>query len=259
MSSFLDFFPKLMPIPFDLANWAIAATIVGFSYIIFGITAFGAAMFTVPLLSLLFPLDFVLPLCVLLDVAAALALGSRFSKDADKSELKWMVPFAAIGAVVGVTLLVNLPSTATIGAFGLFLTAYALHILLSKSIRGTVSKGWAPIAGVTGGITGTLFGVGAPPYAIYLSRRLQEKNRLRATLSNMVLFSTSIRAIVFLVSGLMLLDRLIAFLFLVPFGLMGLWVGNRIHSRLSQEAVQRIAAFLILAIGSSLLYRALAG
>jgi uncharacterized membrane protein YfcA len=248
-----------MQIPFDLATWAVAATIVGFSYIIFGITAFGAAMFTVPLLSLLFPLDFVLPLSVLLDVAAAFALGSRFSGDADKAELKWMVPFAAVGAVVGVTLLVNLPSTATLGAFGLFLAAYALHVLLSRDIRGTVSRGWAPIAGVTGGVTGTLFGVGAPPYAIYLSRRLQAKDQLRATLSNMVLFSTSIRALVFFASGLMLLDRLIAFLLLVPFGLAGLWIGNRIHSRLSREAVQRIAAFLILAIGSSLLYRAFAG
>lgn len=246
-----------MQLPFDLSTWAIAAAIVGFSYIIFGITAFGAAMFTVPLLSLLLPLEFVLPLCVLLDVAAAFALGSRFSSDADKTELKWMVPFAAVGAVLGVTLLVNLPSSATLGAFGVFLTAYALHVLLSKELKDTVKRGWAPVAGVTGGITGTLFGVGAPPYAIYLSRRLQEKNRLRATLSNMVLFSTSIRALVFLATGLMLLDRLIAFLLLVPFALMGLWVGNRVHAGLSRESIQRIAAFLILSIGASLLLRAI--
>ena len=37
-----------MPLPFDLTTWGIAAVIVGFSYVIFGITAFGAAMFTVP-------------------------------------------------------------------------------------------------------------------------------------------------------------------------------------------------------------------
>lgn len=246
-----------MQLPFDLFTWAIAAAIVGFSYIIFGITAFGAAMFTVPLLSLLFPLEFVLPLSALLDVAAAFFLGSRFSGEADKTELRWMVPFTAIGAVLGVTLLVNLPSTATIGAFGLFLAVYALYVLMSKGVKGNVSKAWAPIAGISGGVAGTLFGVGAPPYAIYLSRRLQAKDLLRATLSRMVLFSTSIRAVVFLASGLILFDRLFAFLLLVPFALVGLWAGNRIHSRLSREAVQRVAAILILAIGSSLLVRAL--
>jgi uncharacterized membrane protein YfcA len=244
-----------MQVPFDLSTWAIAATIVGLSYIIFGITAFGAAIFTVPLLSLMFPLEFVLPLCVLLDVAAALALGSRFSRDADWGELKWMVVFSLVGAIAGVTLLVNLPTSATLGAFGLFLTAYALHVLLSRRAQSTVSKGWAPIAGLTGGIAGSLFGVGAPPYAIYLSRRLFTKERLRTTLSNMVLFSTSIRALVFLAMGLMLFDRFVAFVLLVPFALAGLWVGNRIHSRLSLNGVQRIAAVLILVIGVALLFK----
>lgn len=243
-------------VPFDLATWAIAAAIVGLSYIIFGITAFGAAMFTVPLLSLLFPLQFVLPLCVLLDVAAALALGSRFSKEAEWQELKWMVPLSAAGAIAGVTLLVNLPGNATLGAFGLFLTLYALYVLRLGGAMSLISRGWAPVAGVVGGVTGTLFGVGAPPYAIYLSRRLHDKGKLRATLSNMVLFSTSIRAVVFFATGLMLLDRVIAFALLVPFAWLGLWVGNRVHARLSREAVQRVAAVLILAIGSSLVIRA---
>jgi uncharacterized membrane protein YfcA len=150
-----------------------------------------------------------------------------------------------------------LPSSTTLGFFGVFLTAYALHVLLSKGVKDTVKRAWAPLAGVTGGITGTLFGVGAPPYAIYLSRRLQDKNCLRATLSNMVLFSTSIRALVFLATGLMLLDRLIAFFLLVPFAMLGLWVGNRVHAGLSRESIQRIAAFLILSIGVSLLLRAI--
>lgn len=243
--------------PFDLTTWVLAATIVGLSYIIFGITAFGAALFTVPLLSMLFPLEFVLTLSVLMDVSASLALGTRFSKHAQWQELKWMVPLSAIGAVAGVTLLVKLPGTATLTAFGVFLVLYALYVLRSGGVVNLVSSAWAPVAGLAGGMTGTLFGVGAPPYAIYLSRRLADKGQLRATLSNMVLFSTSIRALVFLAGGLMLLDRLVAFAMLVPFAFAGLWMGNHLHSRLSREAVQRVAALLILAMGASLLLRAL--
>ena len=41
-----------------------------------------------------------LPLSVLLDVSAALALGSRFSRDADRSELVLLTPFSLAGAVL---------------------------------------------------------------------------------------------------------------------------------------------------------------
>lgn len=246
-------------IPFDLVTWAMAAAIVGAAYIVFGISAFGAALFTVPLLALMFPLEFVLPLCVLLDVAAAMALGSRFSGDADWGELKWMMPLSVVGAVSGVTLLVSLPSTATLSAFGVFLMLYSVFALRSRGRFRRVRRGWAPLAGWWGGVTGTLFGIGAPPYVIYLSHRLEAKSEFRATLSNMVLFSTSTRAIVFFVMGLMLLDRLVAFVLLVPFVFLGLWLGNRIHARVSREAVQRVAAILILVMGAVLVVRALQG
>ncbi len=246
-----------MTVPFDLQTYLIAAAGVGAAYVIFGITAFGAALFTVPLLSQFFPLDFVLPLSVLLDVSAALALGTRFSREADKSELKLMVPTCFIGAVLGVTLLVNLPRAATIAALGVFLIAYGAHALHRGGKASIVGRGWAPVSGLAGGVLGTLFGIGAPPYAIYLSRRKTDLRAYRATLSNMVLFSVSIRALVFLASGLMLADRLIGFVMLAPFALAGLWVGNRLQRRISREATLRLVSVLLLLIGASLIYRAL--
>src|SRR5438128_2463254 len=140
-----------MNIPFELHTLAITALVVVAAYIIFGISAFGAALFTVPVLSHFYPLDFVLPTCVLLDVAASLA-----------------------GAVLGVTLLVSVPRQATLFAFGLFLLAYGVYALRPNT--GTakmISRAWAPVAGFAGGATGTLFGIGAPPYAIYLTRRVE--------------------------------------------------------------------------------------
>lgn len=246
-----------MNIPFDLQTYVTCAAGVGAAYVIFGITAFGAALFTVPLLSHFFPLQFVLPMVVLLDVAAAFALGTRFSREADKSELKLMVPASFIGAVLGVTLLVSLPRTATIAALGAFLMAYGVYALHQGGTVSPIGRVWAPVAGLTGGALGTLFGVGAPPYAIYLSRRKTDLLAYRATLSNMVLFSVSIRALVFLASGLMLADRVVGFVVLVPFALAGLWAGNRLQRRISRTATLRLVSALLLLIGTSLLYRVL--
>jgi uncharacterized membrane protein YfcA len=120
-----------------------------------------------------------------------------------------------------------------------------------------VSRAWAPVAGFTGGACGTLFGIGAPPYAVYLTHRLRDKIAFRATLSNMVIFSVSIRAVVFTASGLMLADRLAGFAVLVPFALAGLWLGNRIHGRIARAGALRVVSSLLLLIGFSLLARAL--
>ncbi len=225
---------------------------------VFGITAFGAALISVPVLSHFYPLDFVLPMCALLDVSAAVAMGTRVSRDADYRELKWLAPMAVLGAVLGVTLLVNLPRQATLAAFGVFLLAYGVYMLRQGAALGSVSRAWAPVAGIIGGTLGTLFGVAAPPYAIYLSRRLPDKHLLRATLATMVLISTTTRVLVFTASGLMLAERLVMFVTLLPFAFLGLWIGNRLHGRISRDGVLRVLSVLLMVMGASILVRVLA-
>ena len=244
-----------MVIPFDLTTFVIAAAVVFGAYVIFGVTAFGAALFTVPILSQVLPLEFVLPTCVLLDVVAALAVGGRITRDAAWSELRWMIPFAIVGAVVGVTLLVNLPQRAVMIALGMFLLAYGLYSLRSGGVPGSVSAVWAPLTGFIGGSMGTLLGIAAPPYAIYLARRISDPQAYRATLSNMVIVSTTTRALVFLAGGLMLADRLTAFVLLLPFALSGIWLGTRISQRVSRAQLLRVVSVLLMLIGASLLMR----
>ena len=245
-------------LPFDVAVYAVAAVTVGVGYFIFAITGFGAALLTVPMLSHLLPLPFVLPLAVLLDVGASLVVGIRFHRDADWGELKWMVPFSFGGAVLGVTLLVNLPREAGLAGLGVLLIVYGVYSLRQGTHFQRVSGGWAPVsggAGGVGGLMGTLFGIGAPPYAIYLARRMEDKAALRATLSTMVLASTGMRLAVFAFAGLVLGDRLLAFALLFPFALAGLWAGQRLHVALPRARVLAAISALLIVAGASLVAR----
>lgn len=245
-------------LPFGWALFALLALTVVAGYLIFAITGFGAALLTVPVMSHLLPLPFVLPLCVMLDVGASLVVGVKLHSDADWRELRLMVPCSLAGAVLGVTLLVNLPREASIAGLGLFLVAYGFYSLRAGGAFRRVSGLWAPVSGLTGGTMGTLFGIGAPPYAIYLSRRIEEKAAMRATLSTMVLFSTGIRLVVFVVAGLILADRMLAFALLFPFALAGLWLGNHAHLRMSRDKVLAAISVVLIATGASLLFRVLA-
>ena len=245
--------------PFDAPVAAIAGVvIIATGYTLFGVTGFGASLITIPLLSHFYPLPFVLVLAGLLDLGSGLVLGVQRRRDAAIGELRWLIPFAVLGAALGVTLLVNLPRQASLLALGAFIGCYALYGLIERAPKQAIGRGWAPVAGTLGGISGTLFGIGGPPYLIYLVRRVFDKNALRATMSVMVIFSLAIRLAAFALVGLMQQPYLaVALIWFIPAAAAGLWLGNRIHLTMRHEIVLRVLYLVLLACGLSLVGRAL--
>ena len=243
--------------PFDDSSAAIAGfAIIALGYIVFGITGFGASLITIPVLSHFYPVPFVLALAGVLDLGSALVLGIRRRRDAAIAEIKWLIPFSIVGAVLGVTLLVSLPRDATLLALGVFIGGYGLYGLVQRTTTSVVAQAWAPVAGALGGATGTLFGMGGPPYLIYLTRRIFDKGRLRATMSVMVSFSLITRLIVFAAAGLLLQPYLMsALIWFVPATAFGLWLGNRLHVGISHEILLRILYLVLVGCGLSLIVR----
>ena len=240
-----------------------AATLVGlviivFGYVVFGFTGFGASLFTVPVLSHFYPLPLVLALASLLDLTAAITLGAHGRRDGALHELKWLIPFSLVGAVLGVSLLVSLSRTASLLALGVFIGGYGAYQLANRRRATRISGAWAPLAGTIGGATGTLFGMGGPPYLMYLTRRIEDKNALRATMGMMVWFSLVIRLIVFAVAGVLLQPGLATgLLWFLPAAALGLWAGNRVHTRVANAGFVRVLHALLIVSGLSLIVRAL--
>ena len=242
--------------PVEIAALA-AAAFAG--SVIFGVTGFGAALVTVPFATHFVPLPFALALFVLMDLANAFRIGFENPKNAVKSEWTRMVPMILVGTVAGVTLLVNLPRGAATLALGIFVLLFALYSLLrNPDTQRVVSARWAWFAGLTGGITSTIFGAGGPPYAMYLSQRGLSKEQYRATLGLATLTSISIRTVAFLVTGILLDPKVWLYaVFVVPAGLAGIWAAGHLFRRLSRESLMRAVAVMLLASGTSLIIRSL--
>jgi uncharacterized membrane protein YfcA len=247
--------PHVMPFPLETL---IATPLIGLlAYIILGISGFGSALVTIPLLVHFLPLQTVVPLAVLVDFLATATTGIRFREDVETAELKFLVPPMIAGILAGVTLLATLPQQATVILLGAFVTGYGVYRLIAKASTTSVSRWWGIPTGLVGGLVGGLFGVGGPIYAAYLTARIPDHARMRATLSAVFSCSTGFRLLVFLLSGLMLQKEVWwGVLLLVPSMLIGLTFGHRLHAKLSREQVGGFISVLLVASGISLLWKA---
>jgi uncharacterized membrane protein YfcA len=224
--------------------------------IVYGLSGFGSALITVPLAAQFFPLPFVIATYAVVDLTGALRIGLENPRNAVRGEVVRMVPMIVAGLALGVTALVNLPRDSSMIALGIFLSIYAIYSLARRAPRNIVSQRWAYLAGVSGGVTGTLFGAGGPPYAIYLSHRPLTKEQFRATLTMTSIFSIGLRIVAFLITGLLTDPKVwIAAAIAIPAALAGIAVATRIFHRISREAVMRVVALTLLAVGVSLVVR----
>jgi len=227
-------------------------------YTIFGATGFGASPLTIPVLAHVLPLTFVLPLAALLDLSSGLAVGYHTRRQADTRELLVLLPFTLVGLTLGVTLLVRLPQRATVLALGVFVCLYALHVMLRRGPARRTSRGWAAPAGVLGGIVGALFGMGGPPYVVYLTGRIPDPAAQRATISQMVILNVGLRVVAFALAGLLLSRGLwIAVVSLLPVAWAGLWVGNRAHLSVTPATLARMIGAALFLTGAGLIVRTL--
>lgn len=245
-----------MPISLEVAIFAALVVFVG--YLIFGVTGFGASPITIPLLAHVLPLVFVLPLASILDLGSALALAFHTRRQADTRELLTLVPFTMVGLTLGVTLLVSLPRNATLLALGMFVCAYAVYVLVRRQAPRRLTRWWAAPAGLAGGVVGALFGMGGPPYVMYITGRVPDPAAQRATISQMVILNVGLRVVAFALAGLLLSRALwIAVTILLPMAWIGVWVGNRLHVRAAPATVARVVAAALLLTGVTLIARTL--
>jgi uncharacterized membrane protein YfcA len=117
---------------------------------------------------------------------------------------------------------------------------------------------WAAPAGVLGGIIGALFGMGGPPYVVYITGRIPDPAVQRATISQMVIVNVGLRVVAFAIAGLLGSHALwIAVVLLLPVAAAGLWLGNRAHVSLPPAMVARAIGAALLLTGGALIVRTL--
>jgi uncharacterized membrane protein YfcA len=239
----------------SLLSATVVAAVVFFAFFVRGVSGFGSATIAIPLLAHFIELKLAVPLLLLLDFISTLVTMRIDRSMIEKSEVGRLIPYAIIGVIIGATLLVRLSADYLLTGLGILVMVFGIRSLINPVGDKPVSRFWAAPAGLSGGIFGGMFGSGAAtPYVIYLTHRLHDRRRVRATFSAFAFFDYGFRIVAFIATGVLLqiaLGLLLAIT--VPAMAIGLYLGNRIHHRISNEQALRVIGVLLIGSGLSLL------
>jgi uncharacterized membrane protein YfcA len=227
------------------------------AYTIFGVTGFGSALIAAPVLAQIMPLPAIVPLLAILDCTAAITNGVRIGAKAGRNELLLLFPAMIVGSLIGAALLFHIPTRALMLALGVFIIAYAAWSFFAPRATTRIARGWAIPIGTIGGVFSGLFGMGGAIYAMYISRRFDDRDAIRATQSALIGLSTFARVIIFAFAGSYRDWRLLLLaLLLMPIMFLGTFTGHHLTLRMSRERFLSVLYLLLVISGLALILRA---
>jgi hypothetical protein len=231
-----------------------AATVLFCAYTVRGIAGFGSGLIAIPLLALSFPLTLVVPLVVLLDFVGSAGQGVRNRALVSWRDLAPLLPFTVLGVLAALYLMDTLDAVVLRRSLGVFVLVYALYQLSPLPAVRTTRLSSVPY-GALGGLVGTLFGTGGPFYVIYLSMRGLDKGALRASFATWFVIDGALRLGGYAAFGFLSADTLLKAAVALPVAVLGLLLGGRIHTTVSQQSFRRVISILLLVSGCGLLLK----
>ena len=246
-----------VPLP-DLIVLLVAEPTLVVAYVVFGMVGFGTTLVSAPILAHVLPLSTVVPALALTDFVASWANGFRLGGQVVRKEVLRLVPAMVIGSAIGAWLLFAIPVRGLMLALGIFVVLYALNGLRPKPEQPPLAAGWAWWFGGAGGVLSALFGAGGWVYSMYLVRRLDDPQQIRATQTAVLTVSSTIRVLLFLVAGTYFdWSLLLLVAALLPAMALGLFIGQHITLRLDRKRFLQVLYGVLLLTGGSLVLRAL--
>lgn len=227
----------------------LAALVVFVASYVRAAIGFGSGLIMVGLLTFMFPVKLVVPMVLLLDIVGSILLGGYDFKQTQWKELYWLVPGSLVGLAIGAWLLQTTPAQHLTLFLGIFLAAYVLYALWAKPERlpRIGRRAGAPL-GLFGGIIGSLYGGGGPPIVAYFQMRKLDKRAFRATFQVIALADNAVRIVMYVLFGLLAWSQAGAAALLAPAVVAGLWFGNHLHLRISEQTFMRGTLLLLAAI-----------
>lgn len=236
----------------------VAATIVGFS-------GFGFALITVPLLTIFLDLKLVVPLELLLALFCVTVLSARNMRFIKEPAVVYLFLGMLAGTVVGAWLLDNLETGLLKKILGMVIVLFAIHIYMRagrerdpqprEGVGRILGAAIALFVGLLSGIAGGMFGTSGPPLVVYVDHFAKDKSAFRAQLVVLFMLNNAVRIVLYTWHSLLTVPIAKFAIWLLPAVILGLFLGSKMHFRVSEKSFGRAIAAMLCISGLLLVIR----
>lgn len=239
-------------------EWAYCAVVLVASYALRGSTGFGgfAAM---PLLALVIPMKVLVPVWTLLTISSSATLFGKDRKHVSLPMILRILPSCTLGILFGLWLFKTLDAAWLSRGLGLLVSGYGLYALWQTRGGGAGNpppRAIATAASFLAGAVGTLFGTMASLFfAVYMDAIRVTKDQFRGTLAALMMTLAVFRGLGYFAVGEFGRESLLLFAAALPFMLTGIFIGDRIHTGLSETVFRRTVCVILILSGIPLMLK----
>jgi len=246
----------LGPLALDWPTLGFAVAVILLAAVVRGYSGFGFSAIVVTGLTLVLPPAEVVPIALLLEIAASLGMLRYVWAEISWHLVRWLLLGAALGMPAGFVLLGTVPADAMRAVISLLVLALSLLIWRGFRLRGAPGGCGVFATGVVSGIANGTAAIGGLPVVLFLLSTATGAAMTRATLIFYFMvgdvYGTAVAAAQGLVAGETLAR---AGALLLPLYL-GVALGNRRFLKSPPETFRRLALLLLMGLSTLGLLRA---
>jgi hypothetical protein len=214
-----------------------------------GLTSFGFALISMPLLSKVIPLQEAVPLVVIMSGMINMMLVIQTWRHVQLSRI-WLLVFASlIAAPLGTYLLMLVNPEILKFVSGIMIVVFAMLLIGNKSFPVKHEKfAYLPVGFISGLLNGSI-SMSGPPVVLFLSNQGMSKDLFRANGSAFGVILNTFTIASFYSAGLMNQEVQTHLLWLLPSLFIGALLGAKSIHRINEQLFKKISLYLILISG----------
>lgn len=232
----------------DLTTLLIVMATFFIANLILGITSFGCQLILLPILSLLFPLQILVPLLTVYVMPINIILFLFIYKNLQLKNMSYLALAGIIGTPLGTYLLLVVNDGILKIGVGISIIISVWAIYTSSSVYFKNEKLGNIVAGFLSGLLNGSLSMAGPPVILFYSNNHLEKQAFRANLIFYFLILNIITCPVMYFSGLLTPQVVHYMVSLSPalvVGAIGVLVGNKLANRLNNVVFNQVTLILV--------------
>lgn len=243
-------------------DYVLLFLIISFGFMVGTATGFGGTIISLTFAVLLFPMQFVVPIVVPLNVVLCIYMTGRHRGEVDLQALfKRILPFALLGIPPGIWVFTNAEAAWMRPAFGIFVFFLAIFELArihrdkNRLSPPDDTANASPVWLLAGGFIQGLWVSGGPLIAYWAVKALPSKGVFRSTLLAVWLVLNCFLLAGHLVVGRITGETALMSLQLFPALIVGILLGEPLHNRLPERSFRFLVYAVLLFAGAAILVK----